>query len=134
MQGRSDFVPDTVSVQTLARALVVEAAYGGGTLMKDGEDAALTKGFVVGGYLPELIVPYERRTVLFDTLEAWLMKARYAGSKYSFTYYGVWRDASMLYFDGCQHFDTVAYALQMGRFNSQRAVWDCKNNREIWCR
>lgn len=96
------------------------------------ENEVPTSGYMVGGYVPSLILDQDE-PVPYTITDAWLTKNwRYLTASNLF-YVGVWTDSGSgkIYVDISRNIESLAAAIAVGLNFGEIAIWDVENNREI---
>lgn len=95
-----------------------------------------TDGYMVGGYVPSLVIPEDARTPLADT-DAWLEgHASYLtvfGDAEPLYYAGIWADSDtdIVYVDISRNVPDLYTALAIAHAHGELAIWDVANKVEI---
>jgi len=98
------------------------------------ENEVPKSGYMVGGYVPSLVLagPYEYR--VYHTTDAWLTRNWHFFSEGLGEYFaGVWTDqeTGKIYIDISRNIESLDEAIAVGLNFNEIAIWDVENNREI---
>lgn len=100
---------------------------GGGTFDRNGNKIEQTKGFVVGGKRPSLIIRLPRYSGIIEATERvaeWL-------DDQPFYSYGSWVDEGYLHIDAVDIYLNRENAIHAGIMRNQISIWDIEKGEEI---
>lgn len=100
-------------------------AQGGGTFTPEGQAVDFTTGFFVSIKGKELTIPLDdvKEEMVMDYARDWLDNGELLGA---------WVNEGMLYLDSTRHIEDQAEAIQFGKQERQKAIWDIANGMEVF--
>ena len=100
---------------------------GGVTLDMNGKTVQHTSGYYVS-IAAIRTLPVNKLTALRIRNDLFLLKALYGNIKNR--YLGLWINDGVVYVDVSVNVKRKWYAMGLGKVHGQKAIWDCKNQRE----